>query len=675
MSRIAKKVWKKIKRPLLVVVGLLVVTVVVFAVIGVPKLGQVVTKNVPRVSWTSLMSMLDIAAAPPVLLMHGFDADNDLEFDDGTGPLAKLDDTTGEVVRTAKTLPFGSSVQRIPGSDDYLFLQDRAADEQYDLMIHHTSTGVAEVLLSEGYGVYHYRISPDGSVVLAYVTNLETHQHTLYRVDLDGERTPEALCSFGGHLTIQGFDANLRFAYALQTDDDKTARLLRIDLSDGAHELVFPEERDGRFYHGNDPAWLFLQPRFLLGKDDVVAFYARTGEADDEREFVCLWERNLLTGESKRLSPPQNADVCQFRLSHDERYVVYVMVEKGHPTLHVFDRHENRDHVVYDDRSDVIAHQWEFKILAHPEKDSAFFTTVSTSQRGPRLMSVDLRTRVVSTVVDRRDTSSTEPPFVITEFEYETSAPAIGVMTGIHTYMIAPAASGDEQHGVVIVFHGGPDTSFTPLFASMNPLIGHFLARGYAILIPNYRGSWGYGTTFERADDGRNRESQIDDVGALVEWIEQQPNLDSERIVLYGESWGGYFVTQSLIRYPEAFAGGMSIVGVSGLKSIAQNRFFCGWEREIGDLSEPGMAEFLDAISPCNHATKITKPLFMFQGGKDPRVPPDPGRKLATALDQAGRDVWYVEVPNAGHGMDGASFPDIIYAAATMVEFFDRLAD
>lgn len=675
MRKLAKKVWKTVKWPLLVVVGLLALAVATLAVIGVPNLGQVVTKNVPRVGWTSLMSMLEVAAPPPVLSMHGFDQDDNLLFGDGTGLLSKVDHATGEVVMTTKTLPFASHIQRIAGSDDYLFLQDRSSDERYDLMIRRASTGVAEVLLSDGYGVYHYRVSPDGSVVLAYVTNLETHQHTLYRVDLDGERTPKALCSFGGHLTIQGFDTQLRVAYALHTDDDKTARLLRIDLHDGSPELVFAEEREGTFYHGNDPAWLFLQTRFLLGKDDVVAFYARTGEADDEREFVCLWERNLLTGESKRLSPPQNADVCQFRVSHDERYVIYVMVEKGHPTLHVFDRIENRDHLVYDDRSDVVAHQWQFEILAHPEQDLAFFSTASTAQRGTRLMSVDLQSRVVSTVVDGRRPSPDVPPFVTSEFEYATSTPTIGVMTGIHTYMIAPDDSTAEKRGVVIVFHGGPDTSLTPMFAMMNPLVGLFLARGNVVLIPNYRGSWGYGTTFEQADDGRKRESQIDDVGALVEWIERQPNLDSERILLMGESWGGYLVTQSLIRYPDAFVGGISIVGVSGLTSIAQNRFFCGWEREVGDLAEPGMAEFLDAISPCNHAAQITKPLYLLLGGKDPRVPPDPGRKLAAALDQAGRDVWYVELPNAGHGMNGAPLPQVIYAASTMVEFFDRLGD
>jgi dipeptidyl aminopeptidase/acylaminoacyl peptidase len=673
MTQLAKKVWKTIRWLLLVGIAVALVAVATLAVTGVPNLGQVVTRNVPRVGWSNLVGLLGMTSRPPVLLMHGFDQDHHLEFDDGTRTVSKVDATTGTVASTTKTLPFGSDIQRVPGTDEaYLFLQDRSTDEQYDLMIHHASTGVADVLLSEGHGVYHYRVAPDGSFVLAYVLNLETYQHTLYRVDLDEERSPKALCSFSGHLSLQAIDSKGSSAYALHTDDDKTARLFRIDLTDGSREIVFAEEREGLFYHGNDPAWLFLQPRFLLGKDDTLAFYARTGEAEDEREFVCLWERNLLTGASRRLSPPQNADVCQFCVSHDERYVVYVMVEKGHPALHVFDREEGLDHVMYDDRLDVITHQWLFKILAHPEKNVAFFSTASASLGEPCLMQVDLQTRAVSTVVDRRGTRSSEPKFVTTEFEYETSAPAIGVMTGIHTYMIAPTDHVEEKHGVVIVFHGGPDTSLSPLLASMNPFVNHVLARGNVVLIPNYRGSWGYGTTFEQADDGKNRESQIDDVGSLLEWIQQQPNLDSERIMLYGESWGGYFVTQSLIRYPDAFLGGMSIVGATDLKSIAENRFFCGWEQEVGDLSQPGMAEFLDAISPCNHAAQITKPLYMFQGGRDPRVPAGPGRKMATALEQAGREVWYVEIPSAGHGMGGAAPHDLLYTAATMMEFFDR---
>ncbi|MCA8963385.1 MAG: prolyl oligopeptidase family serine peptidase [Planctomycetes bacterium] len=673
MKRLTRKLWKTVKWTLLVVVGLVTLTVAILAVTGVPNLGQVVTRNVPRVSWSNLMDMLGIVPEPQALLIHGFGKDGALEFVHGAGPLMKYDATTGEVIATTRTLPFAVDIQPVPGSDDFLFLQDRSTDERYDLMLQRTSTGAAETLLSTGYGVYQYRVAPDGSLVVAYVIDLETHRHTLYRVDLEGDRTPKALCSFGGHLSIQAFDSGLRHAFGLHTEDDKTARLLRIDLADGTHEVVFAEEREGEFYHGNDPAWLFLRTRFVLGKDDELAFYARTGEAEDEREFVCLWERNLRTGESRRLSPPQNADVCQFCVSHDERHVVYVMVEKGHPALHVFDRREGRDHVVYDDRGDVIAHQWVFKIVADPAKNVAYFVTASTSLSGTRLMSVDLQTREVATIVDRRAATSTSPAIVTTEFEYPTSAPAIGVMQGIHTYKLSPATTGPQKHGVVILFHGGPDTSLAPLYAATNPLVGHILSRGNIVLIPNYRGSWGYGTTFERADDGRNRESQIEDVGALLEWIEQQPDLDGERIAVYGESWGGYFVTQSLIRYPEAFVGGLSLVGVTGLKAVAQTRFFCGWEREIGDLSAPGMAEFLDSISPCNNSEKIVRPLYMFVGGQDPRVVPGPSRQMATAMEQAGQEIWYVEIPYAGHGIQGASPQDLLYTATTMMEFLDRL--
>ncbi|HSN53104.1 MAG TPA: prolyl oligopeptidase family serine peptidase, partial [Candidatus Sulfomarinibacteraceae bacterium] len=112
------------------------------------------------------------------------------------------------------------------------------------------------------------------------------------------------------------------------------------------------------------------------------------------------------------------------------------------------------------------------------------------------------------------------------------------------------------------------------------------------------------------------------------------------------------------------------------LKSIADNRFFCGWERgEVGDLSEPGMAEFLDRISPCNHTERITKPLYMNVGGRDPRVLPEPGRKMAEAMEQAGREVWYTEIPDAGHGIGGAAPPDIIYVATSIVEFLERIRE
>jgi dienelactone hydrolase len=670
--KLMKRFWRFAKWTLAIVTGVVLIAAIILAITGVPNIGNVETKNVPRIGWSNLFATLGAVNPPTFLFVFGFDQDNNLEYDNGTGLVSKIDNATGDIVQTSKMLPFEPYVRRIPGSnDEYLFLQDRATNEQFNLMIYHAVVDSSEVLLSEGYGVYNYDISPDGSMILAYVVDMETNKHTLYRVNLQGDRTPIALCSFEGHLVVEGFDSGLQYAYVLQSDDDKTGRLLRVDLDDGSYEPVFAEEREGVFYHGNEPAWLYPQHRFVLGKNDSLAIYARTGEAESEREFVSLWERNVFTGESKRLSSQKNADVWQLNFSPDERYVVYVMVEKGYPALHVFDRHENLDRVLYDNRENLIAHQWENKVLVHPERNLAYFSTMSLN--GMRLMSADLETGALSTVVDGVDTTAGSQ-IKFSDFEYKTSDSSIGVMTGIHTYMYEPVGSVNEIHPVVIAFHGGPDALFTPMAAPMNPLFSLFISKGYTVLLPNYRGSWGYGTTFERADDGFSRESQIEDVGALLDWIKQQPNLDSEHIVLYGESWGGYFVMESLIRYPDAFKGGISMVGVSDLKSIAQNRFFCGWERgEVGDLSEPGMVEFLDSISPCNNATKITKPLYMNQGGEDPRVLPGPGRKMADAMEQAGQSVWYTEIPYAGHGIGGAAPQDIIYTAASIMEFFDRL--
>lgn len=669
-----RKFWRIARWTLGIVAAVLLMAAVVLAITGVPNVGNVVARNVPRVGWSNLSAVLGATRPPDMLFMFGFDQNHNLEFDRGNGKVLTIDDASGEIVQTAKNLPFEPRVQRIPGrSDEYLFMRDRATNEQFDLMVYDAATDSSETLLSEGYGVFDYGVSPDGSIVLAYVMDLETDRHTLYRVDLRGDRTPRALCSFAGHVTVEGFDSRLKSAYVLHSEDDKTGRLLRVDLDDGSHELVFGEEREGVFYHGNEPAWLYPQPRFVLGKDDSLAIYARTGEQEGDTEFVGLWERNLVTGESRRLSPRKNADVWQLSFSPDERYVVYVMVEKGYPALHVFDRQENLDRVLYDDREHLIAHQWEFKILVHPEEDLVYFTTISLA--GMRLMSVDLQTGALSTRVDAVD-SAAEPRIRFSDFEYETSAPTIGVMTGIHTFMYEPVDSEDEKHPVVIMCHGGPDILITPMQAAVNPLFGLFISRGYTVLVPSYRGTWGYGTTFERADDGFDRESQIDDIGALLEWIRQQPNLDSEHVVLVGESWGGYLVTASLVRYPEAFKGGISMVGVVDLKSIAENRFFGGWERgEVGDLSEPGMAEFLERISPCNHPDRITKPLYMNLGGQDPRVLPEPGRKMAEALEQAGREVWYTEIPDAGHGIGGAAPPDIIYVATSIVEFLDRIRE
>ena len=370
----------------------------------------------------------------------------------------------------------------------------------------------------------------------------------------------------------------------------------------------------------------------------------------------------------KRLSPDIHADVWDIDLSHDERYLVYVMVEKSHPKLFAYDRHTKTNIELYNDREfRIIYYTTQFHI--HPEKNLVYFTVASL--KGMQLIQVDIETGEKKILDKTFDDTTPDPSYEFSEIEFPVFDSIVGVNTHIQSFMYTPNESKVEKHPVFINFHGGADLVLE--HSMLDPFELVLLQKDFVVLKPNYRGTWSFGNRFEQADDSYKRQDQVRDIGNLIEWIKQQPNLDSDKIVLYGVSWGGYMIVGSMIMYPEAFVCGVSMLGVLDLKSLAKDRFLRGWSPgEVGWVDrDSAMGPFLDSISPCYNAGKITRPLYIFQGGIDPRVKPIHSQRTMESLDAAGKNYWYIEFPNAGHSMFGSP-PDMIYMTQSVLEFIDR---
>ena len=670
-----RRLNRSYRSALLTAFGVAVIATAVTAIADESKPESVVTRNVPALDESILPELMEAANSISGIRVIDFDEHGNLEYNvmsaEGLATRAIQIDSH-ELVELSKFVPFGAQLRKLPGQGDrYIFLQDRTGAEQNDLVVFDAQTEETKTIYSGTYSVIHYNVTPDGSMVLLYDFNLETQESALWRVELEGNVTPQKLCSFSGNLLVEAFDSELEHAYVLQTTNDKAGCLYRVNLNSGDRELVFPGEDKEDFYHGNYPAWYVSQRRFIMTGNDSIAYYARTGAANDEKEFVALREANVATGEIRRVSPKTNGDVWQIGLTANERYVVYLMVEKSYPLLYVYDRTDGTTRELYSDRGHIIeCSSSDRPFVLDPERDIVYFTTQSLSNMS--LVRVDIATGVV-TVVDKTPENGLN--VVCTDFDYPSFDTSVGFMSGVHSFMYAPAEPGDTKCPVIVSLHGGPDVATTPFATTSHPLMRLLLNKGYVVIAPNYRGSWGYGVSFERSDDGYSRLSQIQDIGALVAWIKQQPSLDSDRIVLYGESWGGYIVMESLIKYPNAFAGGLSVVGVADLRALADNHYLRGWQRgEVGDIEDPEMAHFLDSISVATSAAKIKRPLFVFQGGIDPRVTVDHGVKVVDAIERAGGEVWYIEIPYAGHSMNGQP-QDMIYVLQAMAEFTSRTVE
>jgi dipeptidyl aminopeptidase/acylaminoacyl peptidase len=224
-----------------------------------------------------------------------------------------------------------------------------------------------------------------------------------------------------------------------------------------------------------------------------------------------------------------------------------------------------------------------------------------------------------------------------------------------------------EPAPVLIIIHGGPESQARPV---MDPWV-QFLVRErkMAVVIPNIRGSTGYGRTYTGMDDGVLREDAIVDIGAITDWIAAQKGLDGKRIAIMGGSYGGFAVLAALQKYPERFKAGVDIVGISDFTSFLKNT--SNYRRDLrrqeyGDERDPKIAKFFDAISPLKNASKINAPLFVIQGANDPRVPASEATQIIEAVRANGKPVWTLVAANEGHGFKKKANVDYMRAAIAL---------
>ena len=226
---------------------------------------------------------------------------------------------------------------------------------------------------------------------------------------------------------------------------------------------------------------------------------------------------------------------------------------------------------------------------------------------------------------------------------------------------------GEGPHPVIIRIHGGPEGQARPMFSTT---FQFWVANlGAAVIQPNVRGSTGYGKTYVGLDNGFQREDAVRDIGALLDWIETQPDLDASRVALYGGSYGGYMVLASAAHYSDRISAVVDNVGISNFVSFLENTQDYRRDRrrqEYGDERDPEMRAHLERISPLNNVSHIAVPMFIIQGQNDPRVPVTEATQLVEALRERGQPVWFMNALNEGHGYRKRENRDILQQVMTM---------
>lgn len=227
---------------------------------------------------------------------------------------------------------------------------------------------------------------------------------------------------------------------------------------------------------------------------------------------------------------------------------------------------------------------------------------------------------------------------------------------------------GEGPRPVIIAPHGGPEAQFQPIFSST--LQFWAVEMGISVIAPNVRGSTGYGKTFHQLDNAVKREDSVKDIGALLDWIARQPELDAKRVGIYGGSYGGYMVLAALTNYPDRIKAGIDVVGIADFVSFLERT--AEYRRDLrraeyGDERIPDVRKVLESIAPLRNAEKIKSALFVAHGKNDPRVPLNEAEQIVAKMRELKRPVWFVNALDEGHGFQKKPNRDL---ASVLYAFF-----
>jgi dipeptidyl aminopeptidase/acylaminoacyl peptidase len=538
------------------------------------------------------------------------------------------------------------------GRDGFVFGKDVGGDEFSQLhwfdLANREATLLTDGRRSQNRGPL---FSPDGRL-LAFSSTARNGTDTDIWVRDMASGQARAVVTDGGTWSAQDFSPDGRRLLVTRYVSINEAYPGEVDLATGELTL-FPVDGGKAAFGGFEYA------------PDGASVYFVSDEPVEGRasEFMTLRYHAPDDGTVRELSGHIPWDVQGFTVADDGRHLAYVTNEDGISKLRVLALPGHEEIALPELPVGVIG-----GVAFSPDGKRLALTLNSATSPSDAFV-IDLGagglTRWTRSEVGGLDPDKFVAPTLI---RYPTFDQVDGAPRTIPAFYYRPAnVPAGRRLPVVINIHGGPEAQARPTF---NPT-AQFLANelGVAVLVPNVRGSSGYGKTWLTLDNAEKREDSVRDIGALLDWVAAQPELDADRIGVYGGSYGGYMVLATLATYPERVRAGVDLVGISHFGTFLKNTE--DYRRDLrraeyGDERDPAIADLFERISPLNNAHRITAPLFVAQGRNDPRVPWTEAEQIVRAVRGNGQPVWYLLFADEGHGFRKKTNADYFTAASML---------
>ncbi|SEB85085.1 S9 family peptidase [Paenibacillus sp. GP183] len=506
-------------------------------------------------------------------------------------------------------------VSHSPNGDKIVIGMDYKGNEKQQLyLIDNETRAVEELMIAPEYFHYLGGWSPCGKKIAwssnrrnpayfdVFVQDVETKQtEVVYR--FEGRCDPERWLPDGNSLLIKCREgSHLQRLYVLDLNSGGTTRIGFEALS--RYESV------------------------QIVKDGSLGYLL-----SDAAENTMALYRFTLRCELTKLAHFPKWDIEEAKLSPDETTIAYTVNEGGISILHIYD--------VTTGQSDVIAEipQGVIDSIAWFNERQLIFTLKSPVLPGD-IFRYGVETHSLERLTHFGRTEGDDPSW--REPELRTFSSFDGLKVPYFYYKQEA-----KKSPAVVYVHGGPESQAKYEF---NAVVQYLAGQGFAVFVPNVRGSSGYGNEYMNLDNGRKRLDSVADLAWLVKDIAGIDAVDSEKIGIIGRSYGGFMVLAALTQYPDLWAAGVDIVGISHFRTFLENTGL--WRRKLREMEYGTLADdsdFFEEIAPLNLSHNIKAPLLIFHGRNDTRVPVSESEQMYADMIARGQQAELIVFDDEGH--------------------------
>ena len=527
--------------------------------------------------------------------------------------------------------------------ESFIFSKDVGGGEFYQIYRYDVGGGQI-TLLTDGKS---RNISPvwshDGRHLAYGSTRRTGNDVDLYVIDPQDPKTDHLLAKLdGGGWNVLDWSHDGRNILMFEEISAHESNLWIVDAASGEKKLLTPKGSEKVSYE---------QGQF---SSDDKAVYTTT---DKDSEFHRLARLDLASGLADYLTSEIPWDIESFDVSDDGKKIAFVSNEDGLGILHTYDVESKVEHLASSLPPGIAV---EPRFRRHSEEIAFEFVSARNTTD---VYSLDVPTsrleRWTYSELGGLSPRDLPEPELVHWKSWDNRM--------ISGFLYRPAAKFEGPRPVIINIHGGPEGQFRPGFLGA---LNYYLDElGVALFFPNVRGSIGYGKTYLALDNGVLRDGSYRDISTLLDWISQQTDLDSKRVLIAGGSYGGFMTLAVATNYNDRICCSVDIVGPSNLVTFLEHT--SGYRKDLrrveyGDERDPKVRAYLEDIAPANHAKNITRPLFVIAGKNDPRVPYTESLQMVEKVRKNKTQVWFLGANDEGHGFQKKKNRDFQFYATVM---------